>query len=93
MSNPASPSVSRERTERLQPRTCEFAKRILDLCPRRFADETSRVIWRELIRSAPAASGILDEADEASSPIEFAYKIKSVLRETKESRQTRQFVG
>lgn len=70
-----------------------FAKQILDLCPRHFSDDPSRVIWRQLIRSAPAASGILDEADEASSPNEFVYKIKLVLRETKESRRWLRFIA
>jgi len=83
----------RARTERLQERTFEFAKRVLNLCPKRFADEPSRVIWRQLVRSAPAASGILEEADEASSDDEFIYKMKSVLRETKESRRWLKFIA
>lgn len=83
---------SRERTERLQHRTFTFAKRILDLCPRKFSDEPSRVIWRQLARSASSASGLLDEADEASSPNDFVYKMKSVLRETKESNRWLRFI-
>jgi four helix bundle protein len=86
-------SDSRARTLRLQQRTFDFAKGVLDLCPRRFADEPSRVIWRQLVRSAPAASGLLDEADEASSDAEFVYKMKSVLRETKESRRWLRFIS
>lgn len=35
----------------------------------------------------------MDEADEASSPNEFVYKIKSVLRETKESRRWLRFIA
>jgi hypothetical protein len=69
-SRSSTPAGSRERTEKLQERTFA-AKTVLDRCPRSFADDPSRVIWRLLIRSAPAASGILDEADEASSDNEF----------------------
>jgi four helix bundle protein len=89
---PVSPEL-RARTERLQERTFEFAKRVLNLCPKQFADEPSRVIWRQLVRSASAASGILEEADEASSDDESIYKMKSVLRETKESRRWLKFIA
>jgi four helix bundle protein len=88
-----STSESRARTERLQERTFTFAKRIVDLCPRRFADDPSRVLWRQLIRAAPSASGNLDEADEASSDDDFIYKMKVVLRETKESRRWLRFIA
>jgi four helix bundle protein len=82
----------RERTERLQHRTFTFATRILNICPRSFSDEPSRVIWRQLARSASSASGLLDEADEASSPNDFIYKMKGVLRETRESRRWLRFI-
>jgi len=65
---------------------------ILKLCPRRFDDEPSRVIWKQLARSAPSASGLLDEADEASSSRDFVYKMKGVLRETKESERWLRFI-
>jgi four helix bundle protein len=90
---PDTRSLSRIRTEKLQQRTFSFATRILNLCPRRFGDEPSRAIWRQLIRSAPSASGNLDEADEASSDDDFVYKMKVVLRETKESRRWLRFIA
>jgi four helix bundle protein len=86
-------SPERERTEKLQERTFLFAKAILDLCPRYYADDPSRTIWRQLIRAAPSASGNLDEADEASSVDDFVYKMKIVLRETKESRRWLRFIS
>jgi hypothetical protein len=79
MRKPGSPA-SRERTERLHERTFRFATRVLDVCPRRFDDDPSRTIWRQLIRAAPGASGMLDEADEASSDRDFVYRMKVVLK-------------
>ena len=76
----------------LQKRAFAFAKRVLDLCPRRYVDDPSRVIWRQLIRAAPAASGILEEADEASSTSEFIYKMKLSLREMRESKRWLLFI-
>jgi four helix bundle protein len=70
-----------------------FAKAILDLCPRHYTDDSSRTIWRQLIRAAPSASGNLDEADEASSDDDFVYKMKVVLREMKESRRWLRFIA
>jgi len=83
---------ARQRTIQLQNRTFTFAKRVLDLCPRRYTDDPSRVIWRQLIRAAPAASGILEEADEASSDRDFIYKMKVTLRETREARRWLRFI-
>jgi four helix bundle protein len=89
--NPKSPE--RIRTEKLQERTFLFAERILNLCPRRYSDDPSRTMWRQLIRAAPSASGNLDEADEASSDDDFVYRMKVVLRETKESRRWLRFIS
>ena len=64
-------SAFRQRTEKLQERTFEWAARILDLCPRQYPDDPSRSVWRQLIRAAPSASGNLEEADEASPTTTF----------------------
>jgi four helix bundle protein len=86
-------SAERLRTEKLQERTFQFAKRVLDASPRRFADDQpSRSIWRQLLDSAPSASGNLDEADEAESDGDFIHKMKIVLKETKESRRWLRFI-
>ena len=76
----------------LQKRTFEFARNVLDLCPRALSDEPSRVIWRQLVRSAPSASGNLEEADEASSDADFIFKMKLATREMKESRRWLRFI-
>jgi four helix bundle protein len=81
-----------QRTEKLQERTFEWAARILDLCPRRYPDDPSRTVWQQLIRAAPSASGNLEEADEAFTDHDFLYRIKMVLRETKESRRWLRFI-
>ena len=83
----------RQRIVLLQLRTFEFAARILDLCPRAYPDDPSRVIWRQLVRSAPSASGNLEEADEASSEEDFIYRIKVATREMKESRRWLKFIA
>ena len=85
-------SAFRERTEQLQDRTFRWASRVLDLCPRRYPDDPSRTIWRQLIRAAPSASGNLEEADEAFTDDDFLYKMKVVLRETKEARRWLRFI-
>ncbi|HUE87669.1 MAG TPA: four helix bundle protein [Vicinamibacterales bacterium] len=64
----------------------------LDLCPRRYPDDPSRTVWRQLIRAAPSASGNLEEADEAFTDQDFLYRMKVVLRETKESRRWLRFI-
>jgi four helix bundle protein len=92
MTNTTFKSPERIRTEQLQERTFLFAKGVLDLCPRRYDSDPSRVIWRQLIRAAPSASSNLDEADEASSDDDFVYRVKVVLRETKESKRWLRFI-
>jgi four helix bundle protein len=85
-------SPFRQRTEKLQERTFEWAARILDLCPRQYPDDPSRALWRQLIRAASSASGNLEEADEAFTDQDFLYRMKVVLRETKESRRWLRFI-
>ena len=69
-----------------------WAKRIIDLCLRRYADDPSRILWRQLVLAAPSASGNLDEADEASSDNDFIDKMRLVLREIKESQRWLRFI-
>jgi four helix bundle protein len=87
------PSALRQRTLQLQKRTFEFAGTVLDVCPRSIRDEPSRVIWRQLVRSATSASGNLEEADEASSDGDFVFKMKLATREMKESRRWLRFIA
>jgi four helix bundle protein len=83
----------RQRVERLQARTFEFASRVLDLCPRRHQDDPSRVIWRQVVRSAPSSCANLEEADESSSDEDFVYRMKVATREMKESRRWLRFIS
>ena len=94
MAYPRPVSAARLRTERLQERTFQFSLRVLNTCPRRFGDDVpSRAIWRQLVDSAPSASGNLEEADEAESTGDFIHKMKVVLKETKESRRWLRFIN
>jgi len=77
----------------LQARTFEFAKNVLDVCPRRFTDEPSQGIWRQLVRSAPSASGNFEGTDEASSDADFVFKMKIATREMKESSRWLRFIA
>jgi four helix bundle protein len=85
-------SEFRQRTEQLQERTFQWASGVLDVCPRDYPDDPSRVVWRQLIRAAPSASAILEEADEAHTDADFLYNMKSVLKETKESLRWLRFI-
>jgi four helix bundle protein len=85
-------STFRLRTEQLHERTFQWASRILELCPRSYPDDPSRVIWRQLIRAAPSASGNLEEADQAFSDGDFLYRMKVVLKETNEARRWLRFI-
>jgi four helix bundle protein len=49
-------------------------------------------VWGQLIRAAPSASGNLEEAEEAFTDHDFLYRMKVVLRETKESRRWLRFI-
>jgi four helix bundle protein len=86
------PSSLRQRTLLLQERAFNFARRVLELCPRAIEDEPSLVVWRQLVRSAPSASANLEEADEASSDAEFVFRMKVAAREMKESRLWLRFI-
>jgi four helix bundle protein len=92
MSGDSQKSEARMRNEKLQERTFAWAMQIVNLCPRRYRDDPSRTIWRQLIRAAPAASGNLDEADEASSDDDFVYRMRVALRETKEAKRWLRFI-
>jgi four helix bundle protein len=60
--------------------------------PRWYPDDPSRTVWRQLIRAAPSASGNLEQAEEAFTGQDFLYRMKVVLRETKESRRWLRFI-
>ena len=92
MTNTNFKSPERIRTGATAGKNLSACQGVLDLCPRRYDSDPSRAIWRQLIRAAPSASGNLDEADEASSDDDFVYRMKVVLRETRESKRWLRFI-
>lgn len=82
-----SPSPARRRTLDLQTRALRFSSAVNELCPKKFSDLPSTVVWGQLVRSADSVSNNLLEADDASSTADFIHKIKLTLREAKESKQ------
>jgi four helix bundle protein len=79
-------SPERERTLRLQGRVFRFGCAVVNCCPQRTHDIASRELWRQLVKAATSVSANLEEADEASSDADFVAKMKTALREAKESR-------
>lgn len=81
------PSEARQRTLDLQARALRFSAGVNALCPKKFSDLPSTVVWGQLIRAADSVSNNLLEADDASSTADFVHKMKLALREAKESKQ------
>jgi four helix bundle protein len=83
----SAPSAYRLRILALQERTFEFACAVITAYPpRSVLDEPSRIIWRELVKSAGSSTFNLEEADAASSDADFLAKMRIALREVKEAR-------
>ncbi|OFW45059.1 MAG: hypothetical protein A3J29_03385 [Acidobacteria bacterium RIFCSPLOWO2_12_FULL_67_14b] len=80
------PSDARKRTLALQARALRFSTGVSSLCPKKFSDLPSSVVWGQLVRAADSVSNNLLEADDASSTADFVHKMKLTLRETKESK-------
>lgn len=80
------PTEARKRTLALQERALKFTTGVNLVCPRKFSNLPSATIWGQLVRAADSVSNNLVEAEDASSPADFLYKIELTLRETKESR-------
>ena len=77
----------RERTIALQTRSSKLACNVINAYPkRRYLDDASRLIWRQLIRAVSSSSFNLEEADAGSSDADFLAKMRIALREAKETR-------
>jgi four helix bundle protein len=80
-------SPERARTLALQNRSFQLTCSIINSYPRRkFLDDPSRIIWRELVKSASSSTFNLEEADAASSDSDFIAKMRIASREAKEAR-------
>ncbi len=81
----AQPSKARQRTLQLQKRAITFAVAVNATCPAHLPYLASAVNWGQLVRAADSASNNLVEADNASSDADFLHKMRTALREAKES--------
>ena len=81
------PSTQRQRTLELQVRATRFSVAVTAACPKRFTTTPDETVWGQLVRAADSASNNLTEAEDASSDDDFLHKMRTALRETKESRQ------
>ena len=83
---PYQESPQRARTKALQKRSFEFTCAIIRTYPRRkYLDDPSRIIWRELVKAASSSTFNLEEADAATSGGDFVAKMKIAAREAKEA--------
>ena len=81
------PSPERARTLALQERAFRFTCTIIRAYPRRRnLDDPSRIVWRELVKSATSSTFNLEEADGATSDHDFVAKMRISAREAKEAR-------
>ena len=71
----------------LQKRSFDLACAVINAFPKkRYMDDASRIIWRQLIRASSSSTFNLEEADAASSDADFLSKMRIALREAKETR-------
>ena len=79
-------SRERERTLALHARAFRFTCAVIAAYPRRQSlDEPSRIVWRELVKSATSSTFNLEEADGATSDADFVAKMRIAAREAKEA--------
>lgn len=80
------PSPARQRTQALQERAIRFSTNVNQSCPDGQLPPPAETVWRQLVRAADSTSNNLVEADNGSSDADFLNKLRTALREAKESR-------
>ena len=80
------PSEARRRTLALQDRAIRFSTNINRSYPQGEINVPSATTWGQLVRAGDGASNNLVEADDASSDADFLHKMRTALREAKESK-------
>jgi four helix bundle protein len=80
------PSDARKRTLALHERAIRFSTHINQSYPASPMNYPSRIVWEQLVRAGDGASNNLIEADNGSSDADFLNKMRTALRETKESK-------
>jgi four helix bundle protein len=79
------PSAARKRTLALQARAITFSTQVNQSYPAQMNYPSQRV-WEQLVRAADGTSNNLVEADNGSTDADFLNKMRTALREAKESR-------
>ena len=80
------PSAARQRTLALHARAIRFSTQVNQSYPSERLAPPSEVVWGQLVRAADGTSNNLIEADNGSSDADFLNKMRTALREAKESR-------
>jgi len=80
------PSQARKRTQALHERAIRFSTNVNQSYPERRMNYPSEIVWGQLIRAADGTSNNLIEADNGSTDADFLNKMRTALREAKESK-------
>jgi len=80
------PSPARKRTLALHERAIRFSTNINRTYPNGPMNYPSEVVWGQLVRAGDSTSNNLVEADNGSSDADFLNKMRTALREAKESK-------
>jgi four helix bundle protein len=80
------PSEARKRTQALHERAIQFSTNVNRSYPEERMNYPSEVVWGQLIRAADGTSNNLIEADNGSTDADFLNKMRTALREVKESK-------
>ena len=80
------PSEARRRTLALQERALRFSNNINQSFPAVPINYPSEVVWEQLVRAGDGASSNLIEAGDGSSDADFLHKMRTALRQVKESK-------
>ena len=80
------PSEARKRTLALQDRALRFTNNINQSYPSGSINYPSQVVWEQLVRAGDGTSSNLIEAGDGSSDADFLHKMRTALREAKESK-------
>jgi four helix bundle protein len=80
------PSRARKRTLALHDRAIRFSTNINQSFPEGPMNYPSEIVWGQLVRAGDSTSNNLIEADNGSSDADFLNKMRTALREAKESK-------
>ena len=80
------PSDARKRKLALQARAIRFSNQINQTYPNGPMNYPSEVVWEQLVRAGDSASNNLVEAGDGGSDADFLHKMRTALREARESK-------